>query len=449
MDGSTLIIALLGAAFVGVVGLWSIDRLIERPMVAIGLVLGATVLGGALAESVGVAVGGFSIYIRDVVSVMVLAAGIARLIRLPRRSAPHWMIVALCLLALTPLARGLMQFGVQESVNEFRRFLAWLAPALYVSTVDIDDLFPRRLPRLWWTMASVLTVVVFARWLNNFVGVPIGVFAADFGAPVRALDGAETFFLAEAFLLTLPEWTRDDAGPWPRRISILLGVVVVLLNRRTIWLTLVAAVLVLIMRNQHLGRRIVALSLGAAVVTAVVVVNLPQDAAPQDAAVAESATDLGTFDWRIEGWQELLTMPETLTHWTFGMPYGAGFDRRVADVVVVQSPHNFYLETMLRLGLTGLAIFLALYVRAFDTFLARSRADPEGPATTLLVLLTAQVIWLITWGPGYEQGLLVGLAAAGLVKWGGPADRVETPPDRVAPPAISAEGRWTPTSTRR
>jgi O-antigen ligase len=366
------------------------DVVIRKPVVAVGLILGVTVLEAALVDTVvGISPGGVSITVMDAVFTLVTVAAVARLLRISPITGAQWLVVVVGAIAVFSLARGVVQFGAQTAVNESRGFLAFFGAALYFSTVDITHLFPDRLRMVWLWGASGMAVLVLARWASWLVGVPIGVVAAQYDSAVRVLDGPQTFFLAIGFLLTLPVWKAGANNVMVRRASLLLGVGVILLNRRTVWATLIIGLLVLALRNERLGRRFAVILTIGAIATSVFLINLPETTAG-GRAVAMEVTDTGTLEWRLQGWTDLLaSRPDSPTNLVFGNPMGSGYTRRQQGVTVEQQPHNFYLQVYLRLGVVGVVLLAALYAAAVSTLLRASKRRPDSIAALLLVVLSA------------------------------------------------------------
>ena len=76
-------------------------------------------------------------------------------------------------------------------------------------------------------------------------------------------------------------------------------------------------------------------------------------------------------------------------------------------------PHNFYVEILLRTGAFGLLALLALTVGLLVATWRRSTEDAGVFGSGVLAaLLMMQLIWLITWSPGIEQGIVTGIAVS-------------------------------------
>jgi hypothetical protein len=410
---------LLGLGLLAVVGLGValLEVLIRRAELGAALVLGLMVLQAVLIDRVPALMlpGGIRVVPYDVVFTLLLAAAVARLLRMRRFSAFQRCVVLLGAMLLLAVVRGVAAFGIEHSVAEFRLLFAFAGGTLYFATFPPSTSRNDRIGRIWLAASIPMMILVCLRWLANFAGIDLGVPAEKFGADaaIRAIDGPYTFFLAHAAVLTVPFWgLRDERARRLTRLGVVLLLFVVVLNRRTVWLALLAGIAVVMLRNRRLGRRAVVMVAGAAAVTAGVYLALP-GLGRESGPVTSSGT--GTLDWRVEGWKGLLeSWWKDPVSWLIGQPFGSGFARRVEGMEVVLEAHNYYLTTLLRTGTVGL---LALIVLTAGPLRVLWRAPARGSGELLGVdvfpaLLVMQLIWLVTWTPGIEQGIVTGLAVA-------------------------------------
>jgi O-antigen ligase len=405
----------------------AVEQTIRRADVGAMLLFGAILAeialpGVRLAVDAG---GGAYLYLEDLVYLIVAAAGIARCLRMRRTTVLQRLLCTLGALAVASLVVGVVTFGPQSPVNEFRAFLGFLGAAIYFSTFSGPEASLDRIGKVVLGAAVVLVGIVCLRWVGELTGYKPELVAWEYDAPIRVLSGPETFFLAHALFLVLPRWIDGIATRRQSWLAALLLVVVTLLNRRTAWITVIAGLAVLLYRRKGLGGRARPFLAAVAVVAAMVFFSLPESETQGD-VVGQSATDTGTLGWRVEGWQSLIAEngPTTATQWLIGMPMGSGYERQVTygertRRTLDTKPHSFYLEILLRTGLFGLAAFLALSTVA----LRRLRPGPptehgasaDRPLLTREVLMIAvvmQLIWFATWQVGNEQGIITGMAAA-------------------------------------
>jgi O-Antigen ligase len=407
-----LALVLLVAAGLGVAAL---ELLIVRPDIAAALVLGSVVVEATFVGSVpSLALpGGIQVYVTDMVSGLLLGAAVARLLRLRRFDRFHRWLVLLTIVLLLSLARGAAAFGAQSSIADFRQYLFFTGVALYFATFPLSISLNDRIGRIWLVMAIPMMLLVTLRWLAVFAGIDLGVPAEKFGndAVIRVIDGPYNFFLAHAFVLTIPAWLRGEQARWLRWISVPLLLYVLALNRRTVWLAILVGVAVLMLRDRRLGRRAVVLVLLGGVMTLVALVALG-GFEERNPPVVKSGP--GNLSWRVEGWTELVgAWSQSLTDWAVGQPFGSGFDRRVEGSETTSHPHNFYIETMIRTGVAGLLAILALTAGLLRALWRTPARDTGllGPGV-IPALLAMQIVWFLTWVPGSEQGIVTGLAIA-------------------------------------
>jgi O-antigen ligase len=411
-----LLLGLVLAAVAGV-GIVVVEVLVRRAELGAGLLLGATLLNAVLVSRVPSVTlpGGIRIQVHDVAFALVLGAGILRVLRTPRFSSfQRWVLVLGVMLALS-LTRGAMAFGPQHSVAEFRLFLPYLSGVLYFATFPPSAWLNDRIGRLWLATSVPMVVLVVLRWLDIFAGIHLGVPKEQFGADaaIKVLDGPYTFFLASAALLTVPSWQlHDERARRLTRLGALLLLFVVLLNRRTVWLTMIIGIAVLMVRGRRLRRRVVAMVIGAVLLTVAAYIALG-GSDTEEGPVARPAVGTGTLDWRVQGWTELLGgLSKGPVEWLVGEPLGSGFEREVQGSEDTGEPHNFYVTTVLRTGLVGLVALIALT----GGLLRALWRTPPGTGRGLLApgvfpaLLAMQVVWFLTWIPGMEQGVVTGLA---------------------------------------
>jgi O-antigen ligase len=414
-------VLLLGPAVlvVGAIGIAVTEVVVRRAEVGAALLIGATLMSATLVRQVPALTlpGGIRVEALDVAFGLVSVAALLRVLRMPRFTGWQRWALVLGIMLLLSLVRGAVAFGPQHAIAELRLFLPFVPGALYFATFPPSSRLNDRIGRMWLALSIPMMILVCLRWLDNFAGINLGLPAAQFGedAAIKVLDGPYTFFLADAVILTVPFWQLHDRRS--RRLTwvgALLLLFVVLLNRRTAWLAIVVGLAVIMVRRRRLSRRVLAMVVGAVVLTIAGYVVLG-GAEGGDQTVATSAVGTGTLDWRVQGWSDLLAgLATDPVQVGIGQPLGSDFTREVQGSEVQGEPHNFYLAFLLRAGLVGL---LALIALTGGLLRALWRIPPPGGQDGLLApgvfpaLLAMQVVWLIAWTPGMEQGIITGLAA--------------------------------------
>ncbi len=304
---ASIIFGLVGAVFAAaclLLLLLLIDVLVRRVDITAGLLLGSTLMDALFANAVPSLTlpGNIRVGITDIIATLVLCAALARLLRVRRLSTyQKWLVLLIILLALS-LVRGVIAFGMQTSVSDFRLTEFWIAAAVYFATVPPSRLIYNRIAKLWAWMTVPLMAIVLARWLDVFAGINLGVPRERFGndAAIRVLDGPYTFFLAQGFIVTLPFWRQDQRTRSIRVLGALLLLFIVLLDRRTAWVALLAGIITVMVHDRRLGRRAM-----WAVVTflgvAIGAYSILRRAATTGEPLAQAASNTASVMWRIEG----------------------------------------------------------------------------------------------------------------------------------------------------
>jgi hypothetical protein len=133
-----------------------------------------------------------------------------------------------------------------------------------------------------------------------------------------------------------------------------------------------------------------------------------------ESAATATNLDQGTGGGRIYGWQQLLQQLEPEEYLT-GKPFGSGYERYEFPNVrwkATWDPHNFYLQTLLRAGIPGLALLLGVYLITLRRLLRDKGGSllPDLPPRLLFVLLVAQMAFIVPYRLPYEQAIWIGLA---------------------------------------
>lgn len=430
-DLSTLLlVAALGGA-----ALLLLERVISDTVLGLSLTLGIVFLN-VLGIELQATLVGFRVGAVDIVAGLLLVAGIARLLRARRIAPLQWLAIAFGLLVLWSLVAGVLTYGPGTAINDSRTYVRVVAALLYFSTTSPGDEAFDALMTHWLWFTGALVALTFARWGALVVGLGDAWWArAD---DMRVIDSFRTLVLLQVLLLL---WGAPP--PVPRRLlaaAPVLLAAVVLLQHRTLWIALAIGAIVWAALTRRLVRRLVPAALAAVIVGGVLSFTLFGGPATIGSELEDSATNAGTFVWRVEGWRQLVldSGPDEISEIALGYPFGAGFERRIEGRIVDVTPHNFFVQTYLRTGLVGLGILLAMYAGTMRRLLRTPGWGRYLTAPALLVVLVTQLIFLQTSHPSFEQAVLVGLAIATAV----------TPTRRPARVATHRRGPPTPARPR-
>lgn len=408
LGAATLVALLLIAVFVT-------ERMLRDSVFTAALIVGlrleATFMGSWDPTPV---IADFTVVPQDVLFVLAAGCGVLRLLRIKKLTPTQLIIVALLALVLVGGFRGLGPNGIQDTARESRNFLYFFGGALYFSTIDPTEDVLRRIGRIWIIAAGLFGAIVLFRWGAFVAGAPpVGIFTRDMEAGgIRVIDAQNTLVVLEGMFLIAILWLRGRASQNLRRLLIALIPIVIFLQHRTIWVIAVVATIVVAVGNPRFGRRALALIVSCAAVVGIVTTALSTDSD----FVPRNPTDSGTIVWRFEGWKGLVTERDAPPlDVAIGTPLGSGYAREIdlfePDQVVDTSPHNFYVQMYLRVGLIGVVLFPLLW---FPTMLRfRRREDREDPVPEILfTLLAMQAVFMIAWTLDFDQGIITGVAGA-------------------------------------
>jgi O-antigen ligase len=367
---------------------------------------------------------GLYLYPSDLVFAFLAMPAMLRLMfarNIPARSAP-WLLFGTLIAA--SFAVGVMALGKTAGTDFRNYFYVWVC-ALYFMTFPIGAPQTRSILRIWLTFAGLLLALACLRGAADLAGMPIADTWRGTGsaAAFRVLPSGATLFLLDTLLILTYVITARAAKRWMWLAVPVLLVTVLVMQHRSVWIAAVIAIatLYLIFPGQVRLRLAQPLAAGAFLIALVGgglvgygKLDALIDSVTESAAKATDST--GTAGGRIYGWQQLLMQLEPEEYVT-GKPFGSGYERYDFPNVrwkATYDPHNFYLQTLLRVGIPGLALLLALYAIT----LARLLRDKDGstlpdlPPRLIFVLLVAQMVFTFAYRLPYEQAILIGLAVS-------------------------------------
>jgi hypothetical protein len=384
------------------------------------LVVGLFIVDAIFAGLPGVNLG-LNIYAPDVVFAFALVASLARIFSQPfqldRSFGVLWLLFGL--LILNSLVQGFGLFGTTAVVEARSNFYFW-ASVLYFMTSKVTPLFLTNLLKYFVVGAAVLSILVITRWTFDFLGFST---FSDIGAGAfRVINAEQSFFLEIVCVLTFFRYLESSKF---KHLYFLVSLIllVVLLQHRTVWVSLAFSLgLAAILERKRVGRSIFLFGFAGLFLLLICVVwSMTFEANGLLGGIVNSfvsATDTthGTQVDRVLGWKTLLT-----EWWQsgnmgrfLGLPYGSGYVRTVLDREQDFAPHNFYVQTILRVGILGLISWVVTYLILFFRLKTTPYVEKHPVITSncLLTLLVGQLLYFIPYQGTYLHGLLFGVMLA-------------------------------------
>jgi hypothetical protein len=398
---------------------------------------------------------GKNIQVFDPISIILFLAGVTRLVFGAQKSigAPQWLLVSFLILMSVPLGLGFKQYGM-GAAPDFRWFFHFLAATLYASSFNFDQINFSRLAKYLLWGGAILILLAFFRWAAWAAGLAIAETWRAVGAnrDFRVLNASQTFFIAQVGLMLLiirvSERGETTGGARPSREVVVkestssswhweilfsglcLAVAFALLHR-SVWVSTTAGMLMLAYFDRKHRKELLHIFSTFFVVGCTVLIPLGLTGFLNSffegigSAFSETTEHHSTFADRYLGWRALLgewwASGNILTY-ALGLPFGSGYYRKIAEFGasywVEYTPHNFYVQTLLRTGVIGLMLFLSLLAstglgayNAVSKF-KKVRGREFGVRLFLLLSIFMQVVFFLVYGARLEQGLLFGLAMA-------------------------------------
>lgn len=364
---------------------------------------------------------GINISLNDLIfsSLALAAAGRFTFMKLPRNNPVFFVWIAFGVTLFLSLGIGLIQYGSKAGV-EVRDNFYFLVAGLYFASFTYTE---ESLLRLWrtaqWCAWGLVGVVAY-RWVGlkfGFVSLQL-VELVGASSEFRVVGSSPTFFLAAVGVAYFTRWLRDARSTSLLGSVIMLGLALVL-QHRSVWVAAIGA-LGVVGWHSRTAIKEKALTIILLVLVAGTIVGSYLALSPSSrlietitqsaAAVGESR---GTHTDRIEGWKVLLSdyskyQPD---EWFIGKPYGTGYERYVMGKLLEFSPHNFFVQLLLRVGLIGLLLFVTMHVYLhIQTNRKLQRPDAESiNFAIILAVLVASVLYYIPYQGFYIQGAFYGV----------------------------------------
>jgi O-antigen ligase len=314
---------------------------------------------------------------------------------------------------------GLMQYGSSAGV-EARSNFYFLTAGLYFFSFSYSE----RVLHDLWRIAKGIAWLIVALALYRLIGAKFGLISSEVislagaGSEFRVIGSSPTLFLLLVGLGYFLQWMQDE-----RRSMFLSAMVmfllVIILQHRSVWVAALGGLgVILWYERQALAKRSFLLStaliLVISAVTMLVLLNPDNRVIETLSKSAISATaSEGTHMDRLLGWQVLLSdfIKGSPLEWALGKPYGTGYARWVQGDFKAYSPHNFYVQLLLRLGFVGLVAFLWIHYKMQKRI--RDAISADQPKRSLHVFffaaLVVNLIYYIPYQGFYLQGALCGV----------------------------------------
>lgn len=395
-------------------------QIYRRPAFGAGLLVTAFLVEAVTIKPLSFAAVGLNIQINDMLALVLAVVTAARLVfeksSWQRLLAPLPFVTA----SAAAFVLGAAWYGLKTAGVEYRSFF-WLgASILYCASFPPASRQLKRLAVIWIAGAIVLLGIAWFRWSVELLELGIASQWAKVGGGnrLRVLNASQALYLAQALLMVLYFCRHARAPGMLASLGAALGVTVLLLQHRSVWIITLLACLFTAWHERAL-RLWVRRAAVAGLILLLGFALLPEPLAYESEwARSLTASVVEPFDpakstmaWRLGVWSEYLLEYISLPPWQMLVGTGLGNPAvySVGRAEVDASAHNYFIFLLNRaglLGLLGLVIAYGILVHRLSG--TGGRWDYAG---MLLALTLTQLVFFTVYSPSYEQGLLAGAAS--------------------------------------
>lgn len=398
-------------------------RLYESPISGMVLVLTLLLLDEARVPLPIINVG-VSLFLRDVVAFALFGLGIVRLLNRYRPKPIHLVFFLLLSMYALSCLRGIDIYGVQSAMNGARNDFYFFSALLYFSTFNYSEELLQKAVKVILVAVCLLMAIVAMWWfaVAFHISVPMQISHRMYIKPMAVITGKGTFFLACTMVIFLYLELQGRTNRFMRGMIYALAITILFLQQRSVWIASIVGFSWLFFRLGYSksavwGRLIVVGLLGLVLIVAFSGNRLDYIYSTLKASVAEIGAESSPWTARYESWYALLLEGKLKTgkDWLIGLPYGSGFVRFIEGRMISWSPHNFFVFTILRMGLIGLFLLLLMYS---TLLLSTRRLEPHKKKSSLYLgpeiiqaLLLMQIVFCIPGRVHMIEGLFFGISS--------------------------------------
>jgi O-antigen ligase len=307
------------------------------------------------------------------------------------------------------LVRGLLTFPTGSVASEARAWIylaaafLWTVVGLRQGRLDKPDVVKSIM-----AIAGVLSGAALLHLYLHGIGRPDDLLVLGSETRTsRVLVSGQAIFLGGAAVLGFSEGQRSGRASFTYASLIFLTVVAIA-QHRSVWVAVVAGLLVYALFSSPRSRRRIVATLATVSGLALLVAMLM--GFDLIAYVSAQLSNRNTYNDRTRGWSSLIEASLDHGWWSvlMGQPTGTGWVRVEKDGSLASyQPHNWYVTVYLRVGLLGLAVLLV----GLAILLAQLARHRQSVALSAVVMVG---VYCWAYGLTWYLGPLLALCVADL-----------------------------------
>lgn len=399
--------------------IYAVIGFVSKPHFAVTCILLVSVVNAWLIKPPSIILG-LNIYLYDAVFIALLLSLLVRFVFKNewRNSSP--LLMCYGFIIFLGLFTGVKQFGMAAGVD-FRNFFYYWTGGLYFSTFAYSKEMLDRVAKYWLLVCTVLLLVVYFRFVADFLRLPISAtwIAADStGVRFRVISSGAAYLLSISLIILFHRYVLSSVAGKPSRLTIIaLGLAIIVLQHRSVWVATITSVLALfflpgIKRHQIFGKLAGVGVIGMILLLPLIFLGYADSFISTVSDSAERATNLhtGTFGGRMKAWDQIMGywFNQGFFAQLLGDPFGSGY------AGLANSPHNFFYQSLLRAGILGNLLISFFYIGTLFKLYINVYGDNKNlfyPAL-FFIIIAGQMIYYIPYSIQPEHGILIGIAAS-------------------------------------
>jgi hypothetical protein len=369
---------------------------------------------------------GLWIYPEDLFFCILFLASLVRLtLFVPLKTVPGaWWLIGSIQLFLAVI--GFKSFGSAAGVDFRGHFYLWIT-VTYFCSVDWSDAMLRRFANAWVCCATVLCLMIYYRWTMSAIDPAYAaeMMALDItGVRFRVVGSSAALTIAVAFLILMFRMLCGRLTGLSRALPGLYFITVLVLQHRSVWVSLIAGYLCLMwtQRKQAAGKRALrAIGMLLLPLALLFLLSGSQNAVLDSVRTsANQAISLeeGTMVGRVVNWQELLVKwvnSKNPMTYILGNAYGSGYnpvESQDGENIYDMVPHNHLVHMLYRGGLVGVCCTLSVFIRLGCAGVAAVKRKDKYWAPFFVAVFAAIFAYYIPYWAMYSTGMLLGIAVS-------------------------------------
>jgi len=299
--------------------------------------------------------------------------------------------------------RGVFLFGLETSTNELRSYLYFFATLFYTITLKFSQELLHKIIVMFGLISCIVILVAIVRWI--LIGLNIissTSWIAPNGWTTRVISAGATFVLLQMLIIIF--YKKNSLIAF---LSLLIVLPIIIgVQHRTIWVALVVSIILLIIITSKIKSVsfLGFLLIFVFILYIFIVNNFSLE------SFSGTSLDLSTFSWRFFGWEAVFSPERFQSYFDYfiGQPLGTGYLRYIPEYgyETAINPHNFYIQTFLNIGGFGLMTLITLYS---SLLIKLWKFKQESTSIAIFLIFIAQLVFFVTYTPGFEQGFILGL----------------------------------------